>query len=387
MPDTYIPRALDLPTITQTKSCFVWGPRQTGKSYLLRQTFPQSRAYNLLHSETFARLGANPQILRQELKSLKGAEKSSPVIIDEVQRLPDLLNEIHAAIEELGVRFVLTGSSARKLRRGGVNLLGGRARSRHLHPFTVQELPELELERALNDGTLPSIWLSDAPEEDLRAYVSDYLRQEVAAEGLTRNIPAFGRFLEVASLANGQLVNFTKIASDAQVPRTTIHEYYGILSDTLLATELSAWKKSRGRKPAAASKYYFFDTGVARLLQGRSRLKAGTPEFGGAFEAYLHHELRSYVDYRQSGLSLHHWRSDEDFEVDFILGDAVAIEVKAKRHVNLTELKGLRALQAEKSIRHGIVVTMEPSAREVDGLRLIPWREFLTGLWADEWIR
>jgi predicted AAA+ superfamily ATPase len=282
---------------------------------------------------------------------------------------------------------VLTGSSARKLRRGGVNLLGGRARSWVLHPFVHPELEQqFELRRALDIGLIPSIYFSDAPHEDLGAYAGDYLRQEVAAEGLTRNIPAFSRFLEAAAMSNGQLINYSAIGSDAQVPTSTVREYFQILEDTLIAHRLPAWKRTTRRKPITTDKVYFFDGGVARCLQQRRGLRPRSPEFGEAFEAYVHHELRSYVDYRRQG-SLCYWRSKSGFEVDFILDDQTAIEVKAKARVGQRDLKGIRALMEEVNLRRYQVVCLEPHPRHLDdGVEIWPWEQWIQRLWNDDWV-
>ena len=209
------------------------------------------------------------------------------MVIDEIQQLPELLNEVHRLIEARGVRFLLTGSSARKLRGGGVNLLGGRARIKHLHPLTRGEPGKhFDLNPAIGRSLLPSIYFSDDPRADLEAYAGAYLQQEVVAEGAARNAPAFSRFLRVAALANATIVNFTNLASDAQVARTTIYEYFEILKDTLILHELPPWRQSKKRKPLASSKYYFFDIGVVAALQGR-QFRVGTPESGQALETYL----------------------------------------------------------------------------------------------------
>jgi len=305
------------------------------------------------------------------------------VAIDEVQRLPEILNEVHRLIEQRGLRFLLTGSSARKLRRGGVNLLGGRARTKHLHPLTSAELGKrFDLARAIEAGTLPSIYFSDAAAADLAAYAGTYLQQEVVAEGATRNVPAFSRFLKVAALCNGTTVNFTNVGNDAQVPRTTVYEYFDILRDTLVLFELPAWRRSKRRKPIASSKYYFFDVGVVGALQGR-QVRLGTPEFGVAFETWLMHELTAYSDYR-SGEPLHYWRSTTGFEVDFILGDHTAIEVKAKANVSSRDLRPLRALAEERSFRRYLCVSLEPRRRKVEGIEVLPYAAFLAELWAGE---
>lgn len=330
----------------------------------------------------FAALSRNPKQIEQELAGgvARTAGGMPLVVIDEIQRLPELLNEIHRLIERRSAHFVLTGSSARKLRRGGVNLLGGRAHMLALHPFVHQELREhFDLDRALNYGLLPPVYLSDAPEQDLRAYVGLYLREEVAAESLARNIPAFSRFLQVAAVCNGMMINHTRIASDAQVARATVVEYFEILKDTLVGSELPAWRQSVRRKPITTSRFYFFDPGVARMLQGRSGLTRGTPEYGTAMETYLHHELRAWCDYRGQG-QLHYWRSTSGFEVDFILNNLTAIEAKSGR-VGPGDLKGLRALRDERALRNYLCVTTAGRPRIVDDIRVLPINDFLNELW------
>jgi len=370
-----IDRTLDLRGLLEKKSHFLLGPRLTGKSFLIAHNLKGVRVYDLLDTSVYLTLSHRPGRLAEEITT-----KEQIVVIDEVQRLPDLLNEVHRLIEQRGIRFLLTGSSARKLRGGGVNLLGGRARTKYLHPLTYRELGDrFDLQRAITRGLLPSIYFSDDPLADLEAYAGAYLQQEIVAEGATRNVPAFSRFLKVSALCNGTIVNFTKVANDAQVPRTTVYEYFEILKDTLVLHELPAWRKSKKRKPLASSKYYFFDVGVVATLQGRE-FRSGTPEFGEALETYLMHELRSYSDY-VSGESLAYWRSTSGFEVDFILGDHTAVEVKAKGNVGSQDLKSLRALAEERKLKRYLCVSLEPRAREVSGITVVPYREFLDVLW------
>lgn len=303
------------------------------------------------------------------------------VIIDEIQKLPALLDEVHRLIEKHGISFLLTGSSARKLRRGGVNLLGGRARSRNLHPLTFSELKErFSLTKALNRGLIPSIYFSDAPEEDLKSYANTYLKEEIAAEGLTRNVPAFSRFLEVSALYSGSMINYSKISNDAQMPVSTVREYFQILRDTLIGFDVPAWKKSAKRKPISTSKFYLFDPGIARHLQNRSPVKQGSPEFGDLFEAYMAHELKSYSDY--NGIDeLCYWRSVSGFEVDFILAGETAVEIEAKKNISRQELRGLKALREEGKLSRYIVVCLEERPRTADGIRILPWKDFLQKLW------
>ena len=361
----------------ERKSCFLFGPRQTGKSTLIGQQFADCPTWNLLDQELFRRLARNPALIRESLAEGSG---SDIVVIDEIQRMPELLNEVHLMIEEHGARFLLTGSSARALRRKGVNLLGGRAGRRSLHPLVRAELGQrFNLDRALEFGLLPSVWFSDEPEEGLRDYTGDYLREEISNEAIVRNLPAFSRFLDVAALAHGAQINFASLGNDAQVSPSTARDYYRILQDTLLAHEVPAFTDTRRRKAVSTSKFYLFDTGVARHLQGRRGLAPGTPEYGDAFESYLFQEIRAFCDYHRLETP-RYWRSRSKLEVDFVFAD-VAVEAKAARTVGGRHLKGLRALAEEKLLSRHILVSMDPYPRVVDGILLLPWEEFLDRLW------
>jgi len=376
-PPDYIPRQLDLQALIKEKSYFLFGPRQTGKSFLIAHCLKNARVYNLLDNALFLDLNHNPGRLAEEITA-----RDNLVVIDEIQRLPQLLNEVHRLIEEKGLLFLLTGSSARKLRKGGVNLLGGRARTQYLHPFIAQELKgHFDLKRALNFGTIPSIYFSTNPDADLEAYAGNYLQQEIVAEGLTRNIPAFSRFLKVAALCNASVVNFTKVANDAQVARTTIYEYFEILKDTLILRELPPFRKGMRRKPICSSKYYFFDTGVVRQLQGRASFKEGTPEFGNAFETFLMHELTAFSDYNRK-LHLSFWRSTSGFEVDFIINEHTAIEAKAKSTITPDDVRSLEAISQEHRFKRLICVCLEKRPRKKGNIEIIPFQNFIKELWA-----
>ena len=380
MTNNYIPRALNLQELIKNKSYFLLGPRQTGKSFTIRETLKPYKCYNLLKSDVFLKLSQSPQRIREEL-----TPQDKIIIIDEIQKLPVLLDEIQWLIEERGICFLLTGSSARKLRHKGVNLLGGRARIKHLHPFICRELKDqFDLTKALDIGLIPSIYLSDDPYEDLEAYVGNYLKEEIAAEAIVRNIPAFSRFLSIAGLSNGQIINFSAIASDAQVPKSTVQEYFNILRDTLIGDNLPVWKQTIKRKPIATSKFYFFDIGIARFLQNRRSLKQKSPDFGDAFEAYFYHELKTYCDYKKKQ-NLCYWRTASGFEVDFIFADKTAIEIKAKTSVSNRDLKGLKALQQEELLENYIVVYLDDTAYEKEGIKILPWQMFLENLWQGEY--
>jgi len=375
-----IDRIVDLNALLAKKSHFLLGPRQTGKTFLIRHKLRQARVYDLLDSEIYLALSRHPGRISEEIQA-----DDRIVVIDEIQRLPELLNEVHRLIESRGIRFLLTGSSARKLRRGGINLLGGRARTKYLHPLTYKELNNhFDLFQAIERGLIPSIYFSDEPHADLKAYAGSYLQQEILAEGTTRNIPAFSRFLHVAALCNATIVNFTNVANDAQVARTTVYEYFEILKDTLILSELPAWRKSKKRKPLASSKYYFFDIGVTSVLQDRE-FRVGTPEFGEAFETYLMHELKCFSDY-VSGVHLSFWRSTSGFEVDFILGDHTAVEVKAKKNISANDLKPLRMLAEEAILKRYVCVSLEPRRRRVGAIDILPYKEFLDLLWGNAFL-
>jgi predicted AAA+ superfamily ATPase len=378
----YVKRQLDLLRILQEKSYFLFGPRQTGKTSLIQHTLNEYRYYNLLQTDVYLKLSRAPQRLRQEITN-----DDKIVIIDEIQKLPILLDEVHNLIEEKGIHFLLTGSSARKLRNKGVNLLGGRARTRRLRPFILKELNgDFQLLKALDTGLIPSIYFSNAPFEDLEAYAGNYLREEIAAEAIVRNVPAFSRFLTVAGLCNGKMINYTNIASDAQVPRSTVQEYFQILRDTLLGDDLPAWRKSVKRKPVSTSKFYFFDIGVARFLQGRRGLEMRSPEFGEAFEAYIHHEIKTYCDFNKGGCDLCYWRATSGFEVDFVINGKTAIEVKGKANITRKDFKGLTAIKEEELIENYILVTLEDTPRKDGDICILPWKNFITNLWQDAYV-
>jgi predicted AAA+ superfamily ATPase len=374
-------RALQLQSNIAQKSHFLFGARQTGKSTLLRTLFPESFYVNLLEANTFRLLSSNPESLRQ---SLKPNEKI--VVIDEVQKLPSILDEVHLLIERNKMlRFVLTGSSARKLRRRGVNLLAGRAWTEYLFPLTTQEVGIDRLHDLLLIGGLPAVLDSSDPQRELREYVGVYLQEEIRAEALTRSIEAFSRFLTVAGLANGQQLNFTKIGNDAQVPPRTVREFFSVLEDTLIGYQLRPVGTSRKRKSVATSKFFFFDLGVAHCLQGISSLAIGTHQYGVALEHLIANELRAALHYQGVHQPLQYWRSLSQLEVDFVIGDILAVEVKSAGRVSEQDAKGLRALQEEIRFKRRIIVSLEQTARRLDdGIEVLPLKEFLGKIWCGE---
>ena len=378
-----LPRHLDLGHDLGRRSVFLLGPRQTGKTTCLGQLFPESPAFNLLRGEVFLRLSREPGRLRAELAAVDPS--SGPVIIDEIQKLPSLLDEVHDLIESQGLRFVLAASSPAKLRRGGVNLLGGRARTRSLFPFVSAEVPQWDLMRAINVGGIPSIYYSDEPVEDLRAYCGSYLQLEIQAEGLVRGVERFSRFLTAAALACGEQVVFERLASDAAVPARTVREYFQVLEDTLLGVLVRPFTPRRlRRKPVSHAKFYLFDVGVANVLAGVTRIEAGSAAFGRALEHLIFCELRAWLGYSRDSSPLTFWRTTDGSEVDFVVGDSVAIEVKATGAVVPRDLTGLRRLAEEVPLRRRILVCSESAPRIVDGIEVVPVRDFLDALWGGE---
>jgi len=373
-------RVLDLQKAIQRRSLLLLGPRQTGKSTLVRATFPDAAVYDLLEADTFRELSARPEYLRQTLEPSRRV-----VIIDEIQKLPALLDEVHLLIERnKSLRFVLTGSSARKLKRGGANLLAGRAHMMRLHPLVSAELGHHRLLDRLNRGSLPSFLDAEDYRADLSAYVGMYLREEVQAEGLSRSIGRFGRFLEVAGLTNGEQINFTEVGSDAGVPPRTVREHYLILQDTLVGHELPAYQKTVKRKPVATAKFYFFDVGVANTLKRVGSIESGSSEYGRALEHLVFLELKSFLDYQQLDHPLTYWRSRSKLEVDFVVGDSIGIEVKAKPRVSQRDYRGMLALSEEVPVRK-IVVCLEKRRRRDDhGVELVPVVDFLKDLWTGQ---
>lgn len=372
-------RRLHLAEEAAKKSLFLFGPRQTGKTFLLREQFPHSPSYNLLLADVFLKLSRRPQTIREEL--LAGPRPKGPIILDEIQKLPLLLDEVQNLIEERGFTFILTGSSPRKLKTGHANLLGGRARTRRLFPLVSAEIPAFDLLRAVNVGTLPSIYLSDDPKQDLLAYCGNYLKEEIVAEGLVRRVDHFSRFLEIAALTNAELVNFEAVASDAAFPARTVREYFHILDDTLVGTLLEPFSKAPRRKPSAAAKFYFFDVGVGNVLAGRENIRPKTELFGKAFEHFIFTELQAFLHYAKDDRALSFWRDRAGHEVDFLIGDETGIEVKGSESVADRHLGGLRYLSEGHTLKKKIVVSLEPKPRLVGDVLILPWREFLSRLW------
>ena len=376
-------RLLSLPE-PGTETFFLWGPRQAGKSTLLRQRYPDGVWVDLLKADEFRRYATRPEQLREELEAA-GPDPSRQVVIDEIQKVPALLDEVHWLIENRGLSFALCGSSARKVRRGAANLLGGRAVRYELRGLTSGEVGEaFDLDRALNHGCLPSMYESSRPRRRLDAYIADYLREEIAAEGLVRNLPAFSDFLDAAALSDGEPVNYSNVARECGVSGPTAKAYFGILEDTLLARWLPRWRQRAKRRLAGAPKLYFEDVGVVNRLARRGELQRGSHEYGKAFENWVFHELSAFLAYRELDEQLAYWRLPSGIEVDFVVGDMrLAIEAKATARITSSHLKGLRTLAEEHpDTSRRIVVCLEPRPRRTsDGIDILPTIDFAQRLW------
>ena len=373
-------RALQLPP-SGTETFFLWGPRQVGKTTLLRATYPDALWIDFLKAEEYRRYLQNPELLRGELAARPSVRH---VVIDEVQKVPTILDEAHWLLENRGVQFALCGSSARKVKRGQANLLGGRGVRYELHGLTAQEIgADFDLTRMLNHGYLPRMYLSDRPLRLLNGYVADYLKEEVAAEGLVRKLPVFSEFLNVAALSDTELINFSTIARDCGVSSHTIQAYFQILEDTLLGRWLPGYTKRPKRRVIAAPKFYFSDVGVVNFLTRRGVLQPGSELYGKAFENWVFHELCARNSTSEAYARLSYWRLASGIEVDFIVDDMqVAIEAKATARVTADHLKGLRALlQDHPRVQQRVVVCLEPHPRKMEeGILILPAREFCAQL-------
>jgi uncharacterized protein len=376
-----IDRRLKLPPCGQ-ETFFLWGPRQTGKSTLLRATYPDAYWVDLLKADEYRRYLERPEVLREELAAFSAMPF---VVIDEVQKLPGLLDEVHWLHENRGVRFALCGSSARKVRRGAANLLGGRALRYTLRGFVSSELgADWDLIRMVNVGYLPDILFTANPKKRLEAYVTDYLREEIAAEGLVRGLPDFSRFLHLAALSDAEPVNYSTIARDCGVSGQGVKGYFQILEDTLLGAWLPAYQKRPKRRVIKTPKFYFSDVGVVNHLAKRGRLEPGAELFGKAFENWCFHELTAFNNYAEAFADLSYWRLSSGQEVDFVINDMeVAVEAKAVARIHADHLKGLRALQLDHPhIQRRVVVCLESKARRTeDGIDILPFSRFSELLW------
>lgn len=366
----------------QEDSVFLWGARQVGKSTLIKVLYPEAKVYDLLMSDEYGRLIRRPQLLREELGHLG---KETLVIIDEIQKIPQLLDEVHWLIVNRGIRFILCGSSARKLKRVGTNLLGGRALSVNLYPLVSAEIPDFDLIRAINHGMIPRHYLATAPKKRLQAYIGTYLKEEIQNEAVVRQLASFNRFLDIAAQCNGEMLNYSNIAQDCGVSAVTVKEYFNILEQTLIGYMIPAFTQSKKRRAVTTSRFYYFDVGVVNHLLNRSNMQPGSVDFGHAFEHLMIQEIVAYLSYSESDERLSYWRTASGYEVDAIIGDGrIAIEFKSCEEVQPKHTKGLRAFSEDFSEARLIIVSLDRNPRLLNGIEVLPATEFLHMMWQGE---
>ena len=360
-------------------SIFLFGARQTGKSTALRQQLPDAIYIDLLDTKLRNRFNRNPGVLYEMLQD---EPEGTLVVIDEIPEVPELLNEVHRLISEQQHIFILCGSSARKLKRKGRNTLGGRALPVYFYPFVSAEIPDFDIDRAVNYGMIPSHYLAKNPLRNLEAYIEVYLKEEIKEEALVRNLNTFQRFLEVAALTDGEMINNNNIAQDCGVSATTVNSYFDILEDTLIGYRVPAFRHVMKRKLLQAPRFYYFDVGVANHLLHRKELVRGTPEYGHAFEHLVIQELYAWLHYTHSDETLSYWRTYTGMEVDAVIGDArVAIEIKSVEEVMTKHLKGLKTFGEEHPQSRRIIVSLDPINRRKEDVECIYVLDFFKELW------
>ncbi len=364
---------------TNEDSTFLWGARQVGKSTLLETLFPEARYYDLLKSEEFERFFRRPSLLREELMQ---SDHRDLVIVDEIQKVPQLLDEVHWLMKNKGIRFILCGSSARKLIRYGANLLGGRALRNVLYPLVSAEIPAFDLMRAIHNGMIPRHYTIENPQRRLQAYIGDYLNEEIRAEALSRNLSSFTRFLEIAARCSGEMIVYNNIAQDCGVSAPTVKEYFNILEQTMIGYLIPAFTATEKRRAILASRFYYFDVGIVNYLLKRKHIEQGTDEFGHAFEHLMIQEIIAYLSYNLSDEKLSYWRTASGYEVDCIIGQGrIAIEFKSSEEVKSRHTKGLKAFQEDYPDVRMIMVSMDMYRRDLNDIEVIPAIEFLSDLW------
>lgn len=369
----------------EKESCFFWGARQTGKTTLLKRMYPDSIYIDFLINSEFFRFSNNPDLLRQIIEA---NPNDKPVIIDEIQRMPELLNEVHWLIENKAIQFILSGSSHRKIIRAGVNLLGGRALRYELYPLVFSEIDDFNLNKVLSWGSLPRHYLSDKPKKLLSAYIGSYLRDEIAAEAKLRNINVFAKFLESAAFSNAEIVNYSNIASECSISSVTAKEYFGILEDTLIGRFVQAYTKKAKRRIVSSPKFYFFDIGVANFLLKLNGVVEKTEAYGKALEHLVYLELYAYLKYNDVDYDISYWRTSTQTEVDFVIGNAeIAIEVKSTDNVQNRHLKGLKQFANDYQPKRSIIISKDKYYRKTENIEMMHIEHFLDELWKDKIIK
>lgn len=364
------------------EAMFLFGGRQTGKSTLLKERFPKAVYIDLLKSDVRNRFKQHPEEFRE---SLLRYPPETLVIVDEIQKVPDLLDEVHWLMVEKGLWFILSGSSARKIKRSGANNLGGRAIPETLFPLVSAEIPDFDLERAVQNGMIPRHYMVANARNRMRAYIDLYLKEEIIEEALVQNVDEFVRFMEVAAIMDGEILNYENVASDCEVSANTVKAYYKILVDTLLGFEVSAYRKVIKRKLYKSPRFYYFDVGIANHLTKRFHLAPKTPEYGHAFEHLIMQEIVAYLGYTNSDEELTYWHTYENLEVDAVIGDArVAIEIKSKEHIDHDDKKGVTEFAKEHPLAKQIIVSKDRISRRSGDVDLYYVTDFFKALWAGE---
>lgn len=364
------------------EAMFLFGGRQTGKSTLLKERFPKAVYIDLLKSDVRNRFKQHPEEFRE---SLLRYPPETLVIVDEIQKVPDLLDEVHWLMVEKGLWFILSGSSARKIKKSGANNLGGRAIPETLFPLVSAEIPDFDLERAVQNGMLPRHYAVANARNRMRAYIDLYLKEEIIEEALVQNADEFVRFMEVAAIMDGEILNYENVASDCEVSANTVKAYYKILVDTLLGFEVPAYRKVIKRKLYKAPRFYYFDVGIANHLTKRYHLAPRTPEYGHAFEHLIMQEIAAYLGYTNSDEELTYWHTYENLEVDAVIGDArVAIEIKSKEHIDHDDKKGVTEFAKEHPDTRQIIVSRDRISRRSGDVDLYYVTDFFKALWAGE---
>lgn len=377
-------RVIDIRALLNKKSHFLFGARGTGKTTLIKEQLLDSAfRIDLLNSDYYLRLASRPS----EIEAIIAAQEHKLIAIDEVQKLPVILDEVHRLIEDKGYVFLLTGSSSRKLKRGGANLLAGRAWIAELYPLVSSEIPEFDLDRYLQFGGLPAVYYSQYPREELKAYTQTYLTEEIAAEGLVRDLPLFSRFVKKSSFTNGMLLNFSEFAGDLGVSPTTVREYYRILEDTLLGFMLEPYKPKNSRKEISTSKFYFFDVGVANHLRTSSESVQNLEYSGSLFEHFIIQEVRAALQYFKIDAPLQFWRTRTKLELDLIVPDIMAIEIKSSKQTSPKMIKTLKLFSEEHSFENYFLVSRDPVEKKEGNIRLLYYENFLRKLWNGEYFK
>ena len=364
------------------EAMFLFGGRQTGKSTLLKERFPKAVYIDLLKSDVRNRFKQHPEEFRE---SLLRYPPETLVIVDEIQKVPDLLDEVHWLMVEKGLWFILSGSSARKIKKSGANNLGGRAIPETLFPLVSAEIPDFDLERAVQNGMIPRHYMVANARNRMRAYIDLYLKEEIIEDALVQNVDEFVRFMEVAAIMDGEILNYENVASDCEVSANTVKAYYKILVDTLLGFEVPAYRKVIKRKLYKSPRFYYFDVGVANHLTKRYHLAPKTPEYGHAFEHLIMQEIVAYLGYTNSDEELTYWHTYENLEVDAVIGDArVAIEIKSKEHIDHDDKKGVTEFAKEHPDTKQIIVSRDRISRRSGDVDLYYVTDFFKALWAGE---